>query len=242
MALPLVWSGFHAAVQPREALGQLSDLEQPLTIRSPLGEWAALVALGWFALAYRARNVAAWEPALLVVGGTLALLRLGNTWLFAMAMVAPLARQVHLARIPFRLLFGAALVFIFISAGLLVATRPAPTPNTAVQAALAAPSTSGNVLAARQWADTVQRGLGSGRTVLGAGDLWGQSDEYWSDFQKMSLAHVTWAELLQRYDVGMVVLDASGSQKMLAAEIRQAPNWRTVLDDGSALVAVRINP
>src|SRR5262249_15260391 len=89
-ALPLfapeVWSGFRLA-QSDTALSVIAATEQPLSVRSPGGLWAMLLALAWFGLAYWQRHVTWWEAVLIVVGGSVALARLGNAWLFGLAMM-----------------------------------------------------------------------------------------------------------------------------------------------------------
>jgi hypothetical protein len=96
------WSGLSgfrlAASDP--VLSVIATTEQPLSQRSPGGVWAMGLALLWFSLAYRHRRVGAWETGLVLVGGAAALIRLGNTWLDAAALVLPLARQFRLAQTP----------------------------------------------------------------------------------------------------------------------------------------------
>src|SRR6266851_3757328 len=48
---PEIWSGFRIA-QSEAVLSVIAAAEQPLSVRSPGGLWAMLLALAWFALAY----------------------------------------------------------------------------------------------------------------------------------------------------------------------------------------------
>src|ERR1700730_3360150 len=95
---PDVWSGFRLA-QSDPVLSAISSAEQPLSVRSASGVWAIALALAWFSLAYWHRRVTLWEAALVLVGGAVALARLGNTWIAALAFVVPLGRQRAIANL-----------------------------------------------------------------------------------------------------------------------------------------------
>ena len=101
LVLPLVaaevWTGFWLATSD-PTLSAIATSEQTLSVRSPGGEWAMLLALVWFALAYWRRDVRIWEIALIVIGGTAALVRTGNEWFDALALILPIGRQISLAR------------------------------------------------------------------------------------------------------------------------------------------------
>src|SRR5438132_67354 len=93
LVLPLfaieVWSGFRLA-NADNALAAIAPTEQPLSARSPGGQWAIGLALAWLALAYRRRHFHWWEGALVVLGATAALPRTGNGWLDGLMLVVPL--------------------------------------------------------------------------------------------------------------------------------------------------------
>src|SRR5947209_3808406 len=88
-----IWSGFRIA-QSDPVLSVIAATEQPLSVRSPGGVWAMLLALTWFALAYWQRRMTLWEAALVIGGGAAVLARMGNAWVFGVAMFLPLARQL----------------------------------------------------------------------------------------------------------------------------------------------------
>src|SRR5262249_7965330 len=100
-ALPLatleVWTGYRVGLSD-PLLGIPTPLEQPLSARSPGGVWAIGLILAWFWLACSRRDVALWEPALVLAGGVAALARAGNLWLDGVAIILPLGRQLALAR------------------------------------------------------------------------------------------------------------------------------------------------
>src|SRR5438105_2312206 len=86
LLVPELWVGFRVGLFDT-ALAVIAPTEQPLSVRSPAGPWAIGLALTWFGLAYWQRKFAWWEVALVVVGGIAALVRLGNAWLDAAALV-----------------------------------------------------------------------------------------------------------------------------------------------------------
>ena len=94
---PEVWSGFRLAL-PNDVLAIVAPTEQPLSVRSPGGEWAVGLALVWFAVAYWRRNASWWQGALVVLGTTAALVRAGNLWLDGVLLIAPLGRQLSCLR------------------------------------------------------------------------------------------------------------------------------------------------
>src|SRR5690348_447636 len=94
--LPLVaavaWSGLRVGLAD-PLLAVIAPSEQPLSARSPGALWAACLVLVWFGLGYWRRQFAWWEPILVIGCGAAALVRAGNLWLAALALVLPLARQ-----------------------------------------------------------------------------------------------------------------------------------------------------
>ena len=82
-------------------LGYVSSAEQPLSVRHPGGCVGDVAGGGWFALAYAQRRCVWWEAALVLGGGVVALLRAGNLWVLALALVVPLgARAGEAADVP----------------------------------------------------------------------------------------------------------------------------------------------
>lgn len=240
MVLPLWWTGFRLSWQPHPTLGALLETERPLTVRPFEGAWAVLVAAAWFGLAYRDRRLAWWEGVLFLGGAVLALVRLGNVWLFAAALVPLFARRLALARVPPLPAAAVAAALLAASGWALLSTRPPPLPSSAVSAARSA-GASRSVLAALAWATPLQQALGH-EPVLGAGDPWQSPPDYWPDFQKVSLGHVSWMALLDRYGVDVVVLDAAGTQRRAAELMRKQPGWQVISDADGALVARRAAP
>jgi hypothetical protein len=102
-----VWTGYRIGLAD-PVLAVLSPTEQALSVRSPGGQWAMLLTLVWFALAYWRRSVRWWEIALVAVGGAAALVRVGNAWVDAVALVIPLGRQVSILHVRAWLLGSAA--------------------------------------------------------------------------------------------------------------------------------------
>ncbi len=246
MVLPLlapeVWSGFRLA-QSDAVLSVISTTEQPLSVRSPGGVWAAGLALAWFAVAYWRRRVTLWEAALVLIGGVAILARLGNAWLYAAAMLLPLGRQIALAR-PRPPVEG-LLVAVSLSVALatLLSTRSPELPSgaRAAAASTAQRQAQGTVLADWRWAGELQRNLGgSGRTVLAAGGLASESADFWLDYVRILQGHERWAEALQRMNADLLVLDTR--QPQIADLVRTSDHWRVVYDADNALVAERSGP
>jgi hypothetical protein len=235
---PEVWTGFRlAAFDP--VLSAIAASEQPLSVRTPGGIWAITLALAWFALAYWRRRVTLWETALVLIGGTAALLRAGNTWLDAIALVAPLGRQLALARPGAAMLGVTAAISAMVAIATLITTRPPPLPSAAVQAAAAAPG-GGNVFADWRWAGALQHDLSAGRRVLAANGLASESADFWLDYVRIIQDHERWDAELQQMDVNLLVLDTG--QRNIAEQVRTAYDWRVLYDASGALVAARISP
>ena len=230
---PEVWSGFRIA-QSNEVLSVIAATEQPLSVRSPGGVWAVLLALVWFGLAYWRRQMTLWEAALVVLGGAAVLVRLGNAWLYGLAMIVPLARELRTLPIAGRILMGVASVGLVVSAYTLMVTRPPALPASAEHAALA--TTNGTVFADWRWAGDLRRA--SRGQVLAADGLASESPEFWVDYVRITQGHERWAEALNRMGVGLVVLDTT--QARPAADLlRVAPDWRVTYDADGVLVAER---
>jgi hypothetical protein len=250
-----VWSGFRVAVAD-PVLGTLAASEQPLSVRSLIGVWAVGVALLWFGLAYRQRSATWWEGALVLLGGAAGLVRLGNAWLLAIAIIIPLARQLSLARPHAALLVAGAAAAVAISAVIVVTTRPPALPAGADQAALSAissgangaagsrpdtgaPTRGGAVFADWRWATALTAELQSSSTVLPNGGLASEPDAFWLDYVRIAQGHERWAELLRRMDVNVLVLDADGQMRRTADLVRTSPEWHVLYDADGALVAQR---
>jgi hypothetical protein len=231
-----VWGGLRLG-QSDVVLATISPTEAALSIRSPVGIWAVLLSLGWFALAYRSRAFAAWEPVLVVVGGVVALLRLGNTWLDAIAMVLPLARELRMVHLPATRSGLAVLLCVGAAGGLLALGRPPSLPRSAVTAAQAGPS-SARVLAYWAWAPELQQQLGSERTVIGANGFTSETPQFWTEYVGLSLGHERWAYVLRQRSIDLVVLNTT-DQAAAADLVRASADWRVLDDADDALVAER---
>jgi hypothetical protein len=234
---PEVWSGFRLG-QSDAVLAVIAATEQPLSVRSPGGVWAMLLALAWFALAYWYRRVTPWEAALVLIGGAAVVARLGNAWLYAAAMVVPLARQILVARPGLRVEVGVGLLSVAVAAATLITTRP---PDLASGARIAAASSQqpGAVLADWRWAGQLQRDLG-GRQVLAAGGLASESSDFWVDYVRVIQGHERWADELRRWNVDLLVLDSE--VRPITELVRTSADWHVVYDGDNALVAERTGP
>jgi hypothetical protein len=237
---PEVWSGFRLA-QSDGILSVIATTEQPLSVRSPAGIWAMALALGWFSLAYWRRNITLWEVALVVVGGSAALTRLGNAWLYAAAMVLPLARQLSPLNLRPLMLSAFTAVSVGVALATVLVTRPPELPPGGRQAALAS-TTGARVMADWRWAGDLQRQVGAGRAVFAAGGLASESPEFWVDYLRIAQGHERWAELLRQRDVDLLVLDADDQQRAAAALVRASADWHVTFDAAGALVAERVRP
>lgn len=238
LAAPEVWSGFRLA-QSDPVLAAISSAEQPLSVRSASGVWAIALALAWFSLAYWHRRVTLWEAALVLVGGAVALARLGNTWIDALAIVVPLGRQLAIATLrPVVLTTGAA-ACLAAAALTLIASRPPELPPAAAQAAAAARG-PGKVLADWRWAGDLQRQVGADRVVLASGGVTSESTEFWLDYVRIADGHERWAAALREMDADLVVLEAADQQRPAADLVRASADWRVIYDANGALVAARM--
>jgi YD repeat-containing protein len=218
LLLPNVWTGFSVALSD-PVLAAVSPVEAPLSIRSTGAVWAAGVLLVWFALAHRSRRVVWWEAALVLLGAAAALVRAGNLWLFGLAMLVPLARQLApngwLGAV-----IGAACLTVAIAT--LVVTRP---PAPPIGFAL---NSEGAILADYRWAAALH--------APGAGGLRSEPDTFWLDYLRVVNAHERWTEILRTYNVTTLAIDANAP---LASELRPSAAWRIAYDANGALVAQR---
>ena len=234
-----LWSGFRLA-QTDPVLSVIAPGEQPLSVRSLVGVWAMALALIWFGLAYWQRRMTLWEAALVIVGGAVALARLGNAWLFGLAILAPLVRQLWCVR-P-RLAIGAlGAAGLVIAAVTVVTTRPPALPMGAGQAALGA-NVTGRVFADWRWANQLQGQFGDRHEVLAARGLGSEPGDFWIDYVRVTQGHERWAEALRNWNVDLVVLDAAGQARPAADIIRASPDWQVTFDADGALVAERRPP
>src|SRR5579859_2735515 len=226
---PEVWSGFRLA-RPDDVLAIFAPTEQPLSVRSPGGQWAAGLALAWLALAYWRRNTTWWEGGLVVLGTTIALVRTGNLWLDALLLVAPLGRQLADLRLRREPLGAAAAVGLLVAGVTLWTVRPPALPAGALQAAQSA---HGTVFADWRWAAEVQRHVDG--HVLGADGLASESPSFWTDYARVTHDFEQWPAELRALDVDVVVIntDLPG----LPDDLRSSPDWRVLYDADHALVA-----
>ena len=237
---PHVWTGFRVGTSDI-ALSVLTPSEQPLSVRSPGGLWAAALTATWFALAYRRRDAALWEVALVVAGGAVALARAGNLWVAAAALLVPLGRQLAAVQPSRRVYAAVAGGSLLVALGSVLVLRPPPMPAPASQAALAA-AAPGAVLADWRWAAELRHRVGDGRQVLASGGLATESFDFWLDYLRVAQGHARWADILRQLDVDLVVLDAADQQHAAADLIRGSTDWQVTYDAGGALVARRIGP
>ncbi|HEX8966487.1 MAG TPA: hypothetical protein VF937_01320 [Chloroflexota bacterium] len=239
---PEVWSGFRLA-QSDPLLAVIAASEQPLSVRSPSGTWAMLVALAWFSVASWQRRLTGWEAALVMVGGAVALTRSGNAWLFALAMLVPLGRQLLVLRPPLTLAAGVVGLSLVVATFTLISTRPPALPTAADRAALAAGSgLTGKVFTDWRWAPGLQRQMGEATRVLASAGLTSEPAAYWLDYVRIIQGHERWSEALRRLDVDLVVLDAAGDARPPADLVRQSEAWHVVYDTDGVLVAERVSP
>src|SRR5215207_6532859 len=158
---PGVWYGFSLGVS-NEILGAVSPLEQPLSVRSVAGAWAIWLALLWVALAYRAPRVVWWEAVLVGLAAAVALVRVGNAWLDALALLAPLAMRFRDVQVTRPVLAGLSVVCLLVTVAAAAASRPPSLPVAATEAVLRQAG-SGRVVSDWRWAPQLQRDLGPGR-------------------------------------------------------------------------------
>jgi hypothetical protein len=233
---PGVWSGFRLALAD-PVLGTVAASEQPLSVRSAGGQWAMLLALVWFGLAYWRRDARWWEMALVVLGGAAALIRTGNAWVDALALIMPLARQLTLLRPrPWMLVCAGAASVVFAAATVYL-TRPPALPQPVVQAA--ANSTGATVFADWRWAPELQRELPD-RTVMAAGGLTSESPDFWLNYVRVVQDYEHWPTELQSMNANLLVLNTDNAD--LADQVRASPDWHVLYDTGNAFVAQRAAP
>ncbi len=237
---PEIWSGFRLA-QSDLVLSVIALSEQPLSVRSTTGVWAMLLVLAWFALAYWQRRMTLWEAALVAVGGAAALARLGNAWVFALAMLVPLARQLSIAPIRTTLLGAVAALGLAVFVYALATTRPPELADGARQAALAT-TASGAVFADWRWAPDLQHEMGPSHQVHPAAGLDSENADFWVAYVRITQGHERWATELQQLDADTLVLDAAGQGAPVAELIRTSSEWRVTYDTGGVLVAQRSTP
>jgi hypothetical protein len=238
LVVPGVWTGFRLAVSD-PVLSVISSAEQPLSVRTAGGVWAIALALAWFSLGYWHRRVTFWEAALVLVGGGVALARLGNTWADAALILVPLGRQLALARCRPWALASVAATGLVAAALTLVVSRPPELPAGAAQS-VAASQVRGKVLADWRWAADVQRRLGADRLVLASGGIASESSDFWLDYVRIARGHEHWAAALVRLEVNLVVLEAADQQRPTADLVRASADWRVLYDANNALVATRV--
>ena len=227
-----VWSGFRLAL-PNDVLAIFAPTEQPLSVRSPGGQWAAGVALLWLVIAYWRRNATWWEGALVVLGTTAALIRTGNLWLDGLLLIAPLGRQLSSLRVRIPFLVVAAATGLIVTAATAWSTRPPELPPAAIAAAQSA---HGTVFADWQWAPELQRHVES--RVLAANGLASESPGFWNDYVRITHDFEQWPDQLRALDVDLVVIDTD--LPGFSDDIRSSPDWRVLYDADHALVAQRV--
>jgi hypothetical protein len=241
LLVPAVWGGLRLALSD-DVLAVVAPMtEAPLSARSPVGVWAVLLGIGWFGLAYRSRNLVWWEIGLVLVGGSVALLRVGNSWLDGLLLVLPLGRQLRMLHLRPLLLGGLAVACVCLALLLLVRTRPPALPDSASTAAMAAAG-SGRVYADWRWAPELQQRFGPTRSVLAGRGLSSESSAFWVDYLRVAQGHERWAQILEQMDVDLVVLDAADQQAAAAALVRASTAWQVLDDRDGALVARRRGP
>jgi hypothetical protein len=244
MVLPLVLGIAQVPIafdlRPNEALGPLLHTERPLSVRSLAGTWAILAVVSWFVLAYRSRRVKWWEGALILAAGALSLMRLGNVWLLAIALLAPLTRQLVIADWPRAAHYGAFAVLVVVNTYAFFVTSPYNPPAPIAPALQRATTANPVVLASMDWADALQRAVPNAR-VLATGDPRQVEPSYWEDYRKVSLTHVEWLAILARRGVNVLVLDPL-TQERAASLARVDPAFRVLYDGPEAVVVERLNP
>jgi hypothetical protein len=239
LLVPELWVGFRVGTSDG-VLSVIAPTEQPLSVRSPGGPWVVTLALAWFGLAYWQRKFALWEAALVLIGGVAALVRVGNTWVDAAAIVVPLARQLSTANLRPVGLAGLATVCLMVGFVTLAISRPPDLPLAASQAALSA-APRGKAMADWRWAGELQRRAGASRQVWAAGGLGSESTDFWLDYLRVAQGHARWAAVLSQLNVDLVVLDAADQQRQVADLVRTSSDWRVTFDANGVLVAERVS-
>ena len=237
--LPLVaaevWTGYRLAPSSL-ALTVISGLEQPLSVRSTVGLYTMALAVGWFAMAYWQRTMTWWEAALVILGGAAALIRAGNAWVDALALIAPLARQLLLLKPRATILAAVAATGVAATLYAALATRPPALPAAATQSAVTS-TEKGKVFADWRWAPELQRRLTGSREVLAANGLASEPDDFWFDYDRIVQGHERWSEILDRMGATGLVLDSNDQAHATADLVRLSPNWRITYDDDGVLAA-----
>ncbi|MBV9892882.1 MAG: hypothetical protein JO020_01790 [Chloroflexi bacterium] len=232
---PEVWGGFRLGPADN-VLGTIAPTEQPMSLRSPGGEWAIGLALVWFALAYWRRSPTWWQPILVILGTTAALIRSGNAWLDAVALVVPLGVQISSLRLPHRVVVAAAAIGLLTAAFTVWTTRPPALPQAAVTAAQGVP---GTVFAEWQWAPQLQRDLGPDHHVLAAAGLASETPSFWLDYVRITQDYEQWPSELRGLNADVLVLS---TDYPVVEQVRSSAAWHVVYDGGGALVAQRAEP
>jgi hypothetical protein len=237
LVLPLfaaeVWTGFRVALSD-SVLGVLAASEQPLSLRAPGGQWAIGLALAWFALAYWQRRVVWWEGILVVAGATAAMLRAGNAWLDAVALIAPLGARLSDLRVRPALLLAVAAGGMLYAGLILWTTRPPAVAQAAIDAAASARG-NGTVFADWRWAPQLQSHMN--RQVLAAGGLGSESSAFWLNYVRINQDYEDWPTELRDLNADVLVLNTESAD--LVSQIRTSSDWHVVYDAGNALVAER---
>lgn len=238
LVLPLIGSQVRLVLRPELGPSLVLETERPLTIRSLAGAWSVVAIAGWFLLANRTRNVCWWEPLLIVLTAGASLVRLGNVWLLALGLVPAVARQIELAQLTIPLRRAASLALVSLCVFVFSNTRPPALPEGATHAAVEA-GTEGAVMAFQAWTNPLQSTLHQ-QQVLGAGDAASLSEEYWIDYARVSDGHESWATILDRDGVMLLVLNLA-AQPHAAVLVRASSQWQVLFDGDSALVARRLD-
>jgi hypothetical protein len=231
---PEMWSGFRLAL-PNDVLGVIAMTEQPLSVRTPGGQWTIGLALLWFALAYWRRRASRWEAALVLLGSTASLVRMGNAWLDGLCLIAPLGAQLAHLRPRAVILGGAAVIGVLVAGASVWSTRPPELPQAAIEAAQSA---RGTVFADWRWAPELQRHVDG--HVLGAAGLASETPPFWLDYVRITQDFEQWPAELRAMDVDLLVVDTD--QPALPDQVRGSAEWRVVYEGSHALVAQRVAP
>jgi hypothetical protein len=234
---PAVWSGFRLAVTD-PVLSVLAVSEQPLSVRQPAGLWTIGLAATWFGLAYWRRDARWWEAALLLLGGAVALARVGNGWLAALVLLLPLARQLSAIAWRWWAILAVAIAALGATGITLLSSKPPELPRAASDAIQTAQS-RGAVFADWRWAPRLGAELGPGREVLAASGLTSQSTDFWLDYLRVVQGHERWAAILAGWQVDLVILDAADQDQKAADLVRQSADWHILYDAAGSLVAQR---
>jgi hypothetical protein len=216
-------------------LSAIATSEQPLSVRSPAGLWAAALAVLWFALAYWRRDAPPWQAALVALGATAALLRTGNAWIDGVLLIAPLGAQLSSLRLRPIILGPIAAAGLLVAGQTLWTTRPPALPQTAIEAAQAG-SGNGTVFADWRWAGQLQQQLAE--PVLASGGLASESTDFWLDYVRITQDHERWSTELRDLNADLVVL--SSDQRPVVERVRASSQWHVLYDGADAFVAERV--